>query len=313
MHRHDLHQRPHSNAHSAGNGGRIITVSVGIIGAGKVGGTLARLWFERGYRISAVYSRSPERAAALAERVGAQVVPAAADVVDYADLTVIAVPDDVIETVAAALAIADWTGKAAVHTAGSRDSAALAVLQSRGGLVGTLHPAFPFADVETAVQKLPGAAFALEADDPRLYGWLTDLVAALDGHPIRIPPGQKALYHAALVIASNYAVTLYAAAEALLLRLGAGREQADTALNALVAGTVENLRTKGIPDALTGPLTRADVTTIGSHLRALADDPALAEIYVALARQTYPLLEARGLSTDRIEMLLRGYHASEHP
>ncbi len=261
-----------------------------------------------------MYSRSPERAAALADRVGAHAVASAELVPKYADLTVIAVPDDVVETVAAGLTTADWSEKAAVHTCGSKDSTALALLSEQGALIGTLHPAFPFADVETAVQKLPGAAFAVEASDPRLHDWLIELVAALNGYPIRIPPGQKALYHAALVIASNYAVTLYAAAEALLIRLGAGRETADAALNALVAGTVENLRTKGIPDALTGPLTRADVTTIGSHLRALAaDDPALAEIYVALARQSYPLLEARGLSTDRIEMLLRGYHASEHP
>jgi predicted short-subunit dehydrogenase-like oxidoreductase (DUF2520 family) len=315
----DLHQRADSHADAARNGGATIDanaehvgVTVGIIGAGKVGGTLARLWSARSHRVGAVYSRSLERAAVLAERVGAQAVSAPELVPAYADLTVIAVPDDVVEVVAAGIAAADWTGKGAVHTCGSKDSAALAVLRERGALIGTLHPAFPFADIETAVSELPGAAFAVEADDPRLRGWLSELVAALDGYPITIAPGQKALYHAALVIASNYAVTLYAAAEALLLRIGADRATADTALNALVGGTVENLRVKGIPNALTGPLTRADVTTIGAHLQALADDPALADVYTALARLTYPLLEARGLSTEKIELLLRGHHEGEH-
>ncbi len=231
----------------------------------------------------------------------------------YADLTVIAVPDDVVEVVAAGLAGADWSGKAVVHTCGSKDSAALSVLTAQGAMIGTLHPAFPFADTETAIAKLPGAAFAVEAEDMRLYGWLVELVAVLEGHLLTILPGQKALYHAALVIASNYTVILYAAAEALLMQIGAEREAADAALNALMAGTVENLRAKGIPDALTGPLMRADVATIGSHLRALADEPALTEIYTALARLSYPMLEARGLSTDKIEMLLRGNHASKHP
>jgi predicted short-subunit dehydrogenase-like oxidoreductase (DUF2520 family) len=121
-----------------------------------------------------------------------------------------------------------------------------------------------------------------------------------------VPPGSKALYHAALVIASNYTVTLYAAAERLLLSMGADRAAADAALNALVGVTVENLRRQGVPDALTGPLVRADVGTLAAHLRALRDaDPALEEVYRALARLTYPLVEARGVSLDPIEHLLR--------
>jgi len=185
-------------------------------------------------------------------------------------------------------------------------------LAQRGALTGTLHPAYPFASVETAINGLPGAAFAIEADEPRLLAWLVELVRALDGHVLNIPPGQKALYHAALVIASNYAVTLYAVAEALLLDIGAERTAADAALNALVAGTVDNLRAQGLPAALTGPLTRADVTTIGAHLRALTPYPPVAEVYQALARLTYPVLRARGLNVEAIEALLRGYHAGEH-
>lgn len=260
-----------------------------------------------------MYSRSPERAAALANRVEARAVTAAEHVPAHADLTVIAVPDDVVEMVAAGMASADWTGKAAVHTCGSKDSSSLSVLTPRGAMIGTLHPAFPFADVETAVKRLPGAAFAVESGDSRLRGWLLELVAALDGHVLEIPAGQKALYHAALVIASNYAVTLYATAESLLMRIGAEREVADVALNMLMAGVIENVRTTGIPNALTGPLTRADVTTLSAHLRALADDPALVEVYTALARLSYPMLQARGLSTETIEMLLRGNHANKHP
>lgn len=217
-----------------------------------------------------------------------------------------------VERVAVDLAAADWQGKAAVHTCGSKDSAALTALAQRGALTGTLHPAYPFASVETAINGLPGAAFAIEADEPRLLAWLVELVRALDGHVLNIPPGQKALYHAALVIASNYAVTLYAVAEALLLDIGAERMAADAALNALVAGTVDNLRAQGLPAALTGPLTRADVTTIGAHLRALTPYPPVAEVYQALARLTYPVLRARGLNVEAIEALLRGYHAGEH-
>jgi predicted short-subunit dehydrogenase-like oxidoreductase (DUF2520 family) len=285
------------------------SLTVGIIGAGKVGGTLARLWHQRGYTIGAVFSRSAERAAALAALVDAQAVTCLQAVPEHVDLTVIAVPDDVIETVAEGMAGAAWSGKAAVHTCGSKDASALAALAERGAMIGSLHPAFPFADVESAVERLPGATFAVEADAARLHGWLDELVAALDGRSLAIPPGGKALYHAALVMASNYTVTLYAVAEALLMGLGADRESADGALDTLLAGTVENLRDKGIPMALTGPLTRMDVGTIAAHLQALeAVDFDLTAMYQMLARLSYPMLTERGLAPEALERLFQGEH-----
>ncbi len=146
---------------------------------------------------------------------------------------------------------------------------ALAALAERGVQVGSLHPAYPFADVDTAISGLPGSTFAVEAQDEPLRSWLFEIVAALDGRALAIPPGGKAIYHAALVIASNYTVTLYALAESLLTGLGADKAAADAALDALLAGTVENLKAQGVPDALTGPLVRGDVGTIAAHLAAL--------------------------------------------
>src|SRR5690606_17251414 len=105
---------------------------------------------------------------------------------------------------------------------------------------------FPFADVESAVANLLGATFAVEAQDETLREWLNEIVAALNGRVLAIPPGKKAVYHAAMVFASNYTVTLYALAERLLLELGAERDTADAALDSLLGGTVANLRLRGI-------------------------------------------------------------------
>jgi predicted short-subunit dehydrogenase-like oxidoreductase (DUF2520 family) len=253
-----------------------------------------------------VFSRNEERRRTLAERVGALAASTHGEAAALADLTILAVPDDALDKVVANLASVLWTGKGVVHTSGVHGAATLALLASRGAMIGGLHPAFPFADVEIAVERLPGATFAVEAEEMRLRDWLFGLVVALDGRVLDVPPGSKPLYHAALVIASNYTVTLYAAAERLLLGLGADRAAADAALNALVDVTIENLRRQGVPDALTGPLVRADVGTITAHLGALkAADPALEAVYRALARLTYPLMEARGVPLDPIEHLLR--------
>lgn len=278
---------------------------LGIIGASKVGQTLARLWVQAGYTIGAVYNRTPAPAEHLARHVHATAVATAQEVVERADLILLTVPDDAIESVAKQLAASHLAGKGVIHTSGAADKQVLSALAAQGAMTGSLHPAYPFADVEAAVQGLAGATFALEAEDDTLVFWLTEMVQALNGVVLRIPPGGKALYHAALVIASNYAVTLYAAAERLLLTLSEDRAAVDGALNALVGATVSNLRTQGIPDALTGPLVRGDVGTIASHLTTLEEqDEQLAKVYRDLARLTFPILQARGISTEAIESLL---------
>jgi predicted short-subunit dehydrogenase-like oxidoreductase (DUF2520 family) len=274
--------------------------TLAVVGAGKVGETLARLLFVRGYTIATVYSRTYSHAAALAQKVDARPVEFPGDV--RGDLTLLTVPDDAIAATAAALA--GFSGRAVAHTSGARDATALASLAQQGVLVGSLHPAYPFTDVDAAIAGLPGAAFGIEAHDEPLLGWLREVVAALDGQAMLIPPDGKVLYHAAMVLASNYTVTLYAIAEALLTGLGVDKHAADQALNMLLAGTVENLRVQGIPDALPGPLVRSDVGTIAAHLGALrAVDDQLVEVYRLLGRLTYPLLRARGIAPEAVEQV----------
>lgn len=279
--------------------------SIGIIGAGKVGTVLARLLVQAGVSVTAVASRTPEHADALARSVGARAVASPRDVVQYASLILLTVPDDAVSDVVAHLADVDGQGRAFVHTSGALDASVLAPLASHGAMIGSLHPVYPFADVDAAVRGLPGATFAVEADDARLMDWLVGVVALLNGRVLVIPPGTKARYHAALVLASNYTVTLYAVAESLLAGLGAEPDTVRGALNPLVQATIENLVAHGIPAALTGPLVRADVGTIAAHLRALeAVDPRLADVYRELARLSYPMLVARGVLPDAVEQHL---------
>ncbi|MFN8529892.1 MAG: DUF2520 domain-containing protein [Anaerolineae bacterium] len=279
--------------------------SLGIIGPGKVGETFARLFYKHGWQITAISGRDRERAARLAADLGAAVL-STVEVVYRADLTLITVAEDAIMPVAELIAQTadDLHGKAIVHASGAHSAESLRALSEKGAMVGSLHPAYPIADVQRAMIGLHGAAFAVEAADPRLRGWLMEMVAAVEGRFLLIPVGEKALYHAALCIASNYTVTLYALAERLLFGLGADQAAVAAALNVLLAGTVDNLRTRGIPDALTGPLVRADIGTLKAHLTTLERfDPETAYLYKALARGTFPLLQQRGTPMDAIEHL----------
>lgn len=276
--------------------------NIGIVGAGKVGQTLARIWHDAGYDVVAVYSRSVDKAAALADRVDAVTVASASAVVAQADLTVLSVPDDVIQAVAAQIMVDTNSQKAIIHNSGAHSVDVLDAVAAQGAWVGSLHPAFPFADVDAAMQGLKGATFALEASDVRLGEWLTALVEVVGGRPLMLPPGAKAAYHAALVLASNYTVTLYAAAQRLLLATGADPEAVDGALGAILSATVANISEVGIPAALTGPLLRADGGTITAHLAAINDVDTL-NAYRALAMLTVPLLHARGTDPAFINQL----------
>jgi predicted short-subunit dehydrogenase-like oxidoreductase (DUF2520 family) len=196
-------------------------------------------------------------------------------------------------------------GKGVVHTSGAHDAQTLAALAKRGAIVGSLHPAFPFTDAVRPAESMAGVAFAVEAEDERLRAWLLGLVAALDGKALAIPAGGKVLYHAALAIASNYLVTLYALAERLLMTLGVECRDADAALNPLVTASLQNIVKQGIPGALPGPLTRADVGTVAAHLRALDKvDADIAAAYRQLARLSFPMLVERGIAVDGLERLL---------
>lgn len=280
-----------------------MTPVFGIVGAGKVGATLGRLWNERGFHTGAVYSRTLRHADDLAASLGTSVVGTVDDVVSRCDLTVLTVPDDAIAMVAAEVSTPSLAGKGVIHTSGAHSTDVLDSLRQRGAMVGSLHPAFPFASVDAAVAGLPGTTFAVEASDRVLKDWLVGLVGAVNGQLIEIPAGKKALYHAALAIASNYTVVLYHAAARLLEEIDADRGAARNALDALLAATVQNLAESDPAQALTGPLGRGDMGTIRRHLQALTEYPDIAGAYMSLARAAEPLLRERGQSEEQIGYL----------
>jgi predicted short-subunit dehydrogenase-like oxidoreductase (DUF2520 family) len=279
--------------------------TLAFIGAGKVGSVLARAWRGCGYDISAIYSRNPDHAFRLATEVGAAATVTLDNVIAASDLILLTVADDALSMMMARLHALALHGKAVIHTSGVHSLDVLRPVALSGAMTGSLHPAFPFANADILPEQLAGTVFALESDTERLTIWMRDLVSALNGRWMTIPPGGKATYHAAMTIASNFMVTLYAIAEKLLLDLGIHRENAEEALNALLAGSVANLHKRGVPDALTGAFVRGDVQTIHAHLTALRHDDAILEMYRTLAQLTLPIAEGRGTPADMIAAMSR--------
>jgi predicted short-subunit dehydrogenase-like oxidoreductase (DUF2520 family) len=296
---------------------------VGMIGAGAVGAALARMLAARGADIAAVASRAPERAAMLAAALPGAAAVTPDQLVRACDLVFLAVPDDAIAPLAAAL---PWhASQGAIHLSGAKDAAALGVVSAAGAHPAALHPLMTFArapldmPVAALLERVAGCAWALEADDAGLAATLARIVAALDGRVVRLAAGDRVPYHIAAVFASNYVVTLIGAAVALWEGFGVGRDEALRALLPLLRGAVENLSGVGLPDALSGPVARGDAGTVAAHLAWLdahaiqaadhAGPPELAALrdaYVALARLALPLGQAKGtLDTTAAAQLIR--------
>ncbi|MDW8269007.1 MAG: DUF2520 domain-containing protein, partial [Anaerolineae bacterium] len=265
-----------------------------IVGAGRVGSTLALAAHRAGYPVVAVYNRTPARAQALAQVVGAACCADLDEAIAVGDLVFLAVSDDAIAAVDAAGAGSWRRGMGVVHHSGLHGSGLLRHAAAAGALTGTLHPLQTLADPQTAVDLLPGAYFGLSGH-PDLLPLLRDFVLAVGGQPLIIPDAAKPLYHAAAVFASNYVVACFATAVDLLADLGIGRDDAARALLPLIRGAVDNLERRGLPAALTGPIARGDLGTLQAHQQQLsARRPDLLRLYRCLGRATVPVAAAQG-------------------
>ena len=264
--------------------------TIAIIGPGRAGSALGRALHMAGYTIAAIGGRNPDNVRKLADELGARACQSPATAFELADLTILAVPDDVILPLASDMveSLCSAAGKTAVHLSGAQDRGALAALAGASLRTGVFHPLQTFRRGPEAVGNVAGTYFGIDADAP-LRDQLTQLARDLGGHPFDLTGVDRALYHAAAVFAANYPITLLAEAIALATAAGLDGETAGPGMTALLAGAVNNVRDLQPADAITGPASRGDEGTIARHLEALKGDPELQRLYQLLAERTKQL------------------------
>ncbi len=200
------------------------------------------------------------------------------------DAVFLAVPDGVVPEMAHALAGQGEApaGCAAFHLSGALGTDLMAPLHARGYAVGSFHPLQSLAHPVTAAERLPGSYVAVTGE-PQAVAVARRITAALGCSVLTVPETWRATYHAAAVLAANYLPPLLDAAARLLERAGVAHEDALPALLPLVRGTLDNVQELGVERAVTGPIARGDVETVGLHLRALPDDSR--RLYALLGRE----------------------------
>lgn len=254
---------------------------IAILGPGKVGTAMGHLLKQAGYDVVAVAGRSLESAKKAAAYTGGEPTTDFVQAARKADTLFITTTDDAIATVCEAVSAGGGfrKGTKAVHTSGAGGLDLLRAAKRRGARVACIHPLQSFAEVESAIGKIPGCTFGITADD-EILPWAVHLVKNLGGRPFHVTGEDKALYHAAACMASNYFVTLMYLVEEIYGRMGLSREDAFRAFWPLVKGTMGNIESRGTLLSLTGPIARGDAGTVRKHVRAFKRRyPELVKLY----------------------------------
>jgi predicted short-subunit dehydrogenase-like oxidoreductase (DUF2520 family) len=225
-----------------------------LVGAGRLGSALAPALRAAGLHVIGPLGRGADAAGA--------------------DAVLLCVPDGEIAAAAAAIAVGPLVG----HTSGATT---LAPLAPHEGF--SLHPLMT---VTGPGSVRAGAPAAIAGATPRALAAAEGLARALDLLPFAVADGDRAAYHAAASVASNFLVTLEGAAERLAATAGVGRE----ALVPLVRASVDGWAARGARGALTGPIARGDEATV-AHQRAAVGEraPDLLALFDALADATRAL------------------------
>ncbi|MBU2489992.1 MAG: DUF2520 domain-containing protein [Proteobacteria bacterium] len=275
--------------------------SVAVVGCGTLGTALARLLAQAGYPLAGLASRtlaSAQKAGAIAGC--ANVTDVNTGVTRQAEVVFITTGDDTIQPACEKIAEEGGfsPGGVVLHTSGVHSSELLDAARKAGALAGSMHPMQSFAGSAEAGNPFSGILVTVEGD-PKAVDAATRIATELGATVAGVRPDAKALYHAAAVVASNYLVALLDMAFALNAGAGISAAESVTGLMPLVRGTLKNIETRGIPEALTGPIARGDVETVRKHLRAISEKtPALLSVYQVMGAHTVDVARRKGSLSD---------------
>jgi predicted short-subunit dehydrogenase-like oxidoreductase (DUF2520 family) len=196
------------------------------------------------------------------------------------EVLLLCVPDAEIPAAAEAVA---GSARFVGHTSGATPLTALEAAGTPD--VFGLHPLQTV--TATGGARFDGCGCAVAGSTQPALELATQIASGLGMKPFGVEDSQRAAYHAAASIASNFLITLEAEAEALAGAAGIEDFDARAMLGQLVRTTVENWIALGPERALTGPVARGDHATVAAQRAAIVRDrPQLEPLFDALVERT---------------------------
>lgn len=278
--------------------------TLNIVGGGKVGSTLGRLWTDAGaFELKGVVNRSLESASRAVSFIGAGRALRNLQQLEPADVLMLSVSDAQIAPVTDALSASApvLAGSVVVHCSGALPSTVLAPLEALGASTASAHPIKSFAKSSHSVSSFTGTWCTLEGDTEALAR-LQPAFELIGAKVLRIATDQKLIYHAASVFSCNYLVALLEVGVRAFVKSGLSRATALAAMEPLVRSTLDNVFALDTAEALTGPIARGDHDLVAQQYEALgAWNEGAAELYRHLGRVAVEIARTRG-GADRADL-----------
>lgn len=231
-----------------------------IMGPGRLGRSLEVLAIQAGHRVELLRNGTPT-----------------------APVVLLTVPDAAIVEAAASVP----RGRIVLHASGTTDWTVLRPHRP----AGSWHPLMTFPGPALGVPDLRGVPAAV-AGDPEALEVAIELAESLGMVPLQVP-GDRRLYHAAAVMAGNFATVLLAEASKILEAAGIDPARAPALLAPLALQSLRNAADRGPVATLTGPVARKDEATLIGHRKALSEAglDELVPLHTLLTEHAMRLLE----------------------
>jgi predicted short-subunit dehydrogenase-like oxidoreductase (DUF2520 family) len=273
--------------------GALLSSRLSLCGPGRAGKAFARSWLEAGGSLHEVLARDLPAAERAVATLSSGRPRAVSGPISACDILVVAVTDDSIAEVAAALA-PRAVCRLAFHLSGALPAKTLAPLAGSGAAaLGSLHPLRAFTGA--AGETWRGAFVAVEGDPQAVDAGL-DIARALEANGNRLDARGKTLYHAGAQLAAGGTAAVISLAARAWVEAGLDPEEAREALAGLSASAAGAVSARPFAEAFSGAVSRRDVGTVAAHVEALslAQKPDILEVYRLLAEETLGRTPGRG-------------------
>lgn len=272
--------------------------TINIVGAGRLGKTLARLWSENGvFKINDVFCTTIESAEDAVAFIGDGRAVFSLKEISLADIYLIATPDQQIKALCKSISNTQvCTDRIFIHCSGSLSSDVLKCAKDFGAFICSVHPVHSFASPERSIKHFQKTLCGAEGDGKAL-DIISPAFNKIGGKIFHINSDTKILYHAAVSMACNYTVVLQNIAIEMFGAAGIKSDEAMKILEPIMSGTIDNVFDKGTVHSLTGPIARGDVDTVLRHMKKINEyDNSISEIYKLLGNKAIDISKEQGIA-----------------
>ncbi|MBK6284405.1 MAG: DUF2520 domain-containing protein [Draconibacterium sp.] len=245
------------------------------IGAGNLATQLSKVFKNKGFGITQVYSRTEQSAKTLADLLNAKYTTSIHEIDKKADIYFVALKDSVVDEV---LSQINFENKLVVHCSGSLP---LSCLEKYSDNIGVFYPLQTFSkDRKIDFQEIP---VFIESNSEKNENILLQIARELSDSVFVLNSEKRKMLHISAVFACNFVNHFYTIAFDILK----SKDIPFEVLRPLILETAKKVQQFEPEKVQTGPAVRFDENIINSHLNELNDFGDYQQLYRLISKSIF--------------------------